>query len=223
MGLGQLPERAVGEGDHRRLVVLGPSTAGSKPKRSSWSTSASRQDAAPGVGHGVDAGPAPGPTSAASSDGGPGDLGQPDQHAGQQREASAAPDRATGALVGQRVEVLRSADRGADLGRDLQQADLPHALEVGPHGVGVQAERVGDVGRGQRRRRPRPARGRWRSGCCRRAPSADRDGVCRRRHRPLDEITRPRPVKCGRANGAPHTAGRGHRRRSRRSPGSCAA
>ena len=56
--------------------------------------------------------------------------------------------------MAQGVEVLRSADRGADFGRNLQQADLPHALEVRSDGVGVQAERVGDVSRGQRLGRP---------------------------------------------------------------------
>ena len=36
----------------------------------------------------------------------------------------------------------------------LEQPDLAHALEVRPHGVGMQLERTGDVSRGQRPRRP---------------------------------------------------------------------
>ena len=37
---------------------------------------------------------------------------------------------------GERVAVLRPADRALGVGDDLEQADLAHALEVGAHGVG---------------------------------------------------------------------------------------
>ena len=52
---------------------------------------------------------------------------------------------------GQGVEVLRPADTRADLGGDVEQADVAHALQVGPHGVRVQAQGLGDVGGGERR------------------------------------------------------------------------
>jgi hypothetical protein len=44
-------------------------------------------------------------------------------------------------------------DAGADLGPDVEETHLPHALEVWPDGVRVEAEAVGHVARGQRRRR----------------------------------------------------------------------
>ena len=51
---------------------------------------------------------------------------------------------------GQAVAVLGAADLAAGVGRDLQQADLAHAVEVRPDGVRVQAEQLGDLGRDQR-------------------------------------------------------------------------
>ena len=49
--------------------------------------------------------------------------------------------------------MLRPPDVAAAADLDLEQADLAHALEVGAHGVGVQPERLGDLGGGERPRR----------------------------------------------------------------------
>ena len=68
------------------------------------------------------------------------------------------------------VAVLGPAHAAPGVGCDLEQADVAHALEVGPHGVGVQVEGLGHLGGRQRAWPIGPARGRWRSGCCRRAP-----------------------------------------------------
>ena len=88
---------------------------------------------------------------------------------GRRRRAS------SGAGAGRRVPRV--------LGVDVEQADVAHALEVGPHGVDVQVEGVGDVRRRQRQRASGPARGRWRSGCCRRGPSARRGAASGRQAR----------------------------------------
>ena len=110
------------------------------------------------------------PASSASSAGRAG--GQAQQHPGEHRERRAARDRARARR--------RRASSGAAAGPtpprasllDVEQADVTHALEVRPHGVQVQVEHA-------RRSRPwpaaaatGPARGRWRTGCCR--PSAFR-------------------------------------------------
>ena len=49
--------------------------------------------------------------------------------------------------------MLRAADLAAGVRRDVEQADLAHPVEVGAHGVGVQAQQLGDLGRDQRSRR----------------------------------------------------------------------
>ena len=59
-----------------------------------------------------------------------------------------------GASAGDRVAVLRTADIAAAADLDVEQTGLAHAFEVGAYGVGVQSERFGDVGGGQRSRRP---------------------------------------------------------------------
>ena len=56
-------------------------------------------------------------------------------------------------LGGERVAVLRAADLAAAVGRDVEQADLAHPVEVRAHRVGVQAQRLGDLRRAQRTRR----------------------------------------------------------------------
>ena len=48
--------------------------------------------------------------------------------------------------------MLRTADRAAVVALHLEQPDVAHALEVGAHGVDVQAEGLGDVGGRQRLR-----------------------------------------------------------------------
>ena len=75
--------------------------------------------------------------------------------------------------------MLRAADFATRLGLDVDEADVADALEVRPHGVGVEPQRVGDVGGRERSRRPAPTRGRSHTACCRRAPSGRRDAPCR--------------------------------------------
>ena len=98
----------------------------------------------------------------------------------------------------QRVEVLGPADaRRAPRVRTSSRPTSRMRSRWGRTVLGCRPSDLGDVGRGQRAGASGPARGRWRSGCCRRAPSAGRGGV--RRHRPTRataEITRHDPVKC---------------------------
>ena len=49
--------------------------------------------------------------------------------------------------------MLGPADHPLPAGLDLEQPGLPHPLQVGPDGVGVEIEGLGDLGGGQRRRR----------------------------------------------------------------------
>jgi hypothetical protein len=51
--------------------------------------------------------------------------------------------------------VLRPADVAPTADLDVEQPGLAHALQVGAHGVGMQVECLGDVGGGERTRRPR--------------------------------------------------------------------
>ena len=51
--------------------------------------------------------------------------------------------------------MLRPADLAAAVGGHVDEAGLAHPVEVGAHGVGVQAERLGDLGRAERAGRPR--------------------------------------------------------------------
>ena len=84
---------------------------------------------------------------------GAGGGGQVGQHAGQHGEGGRleAERRRVG---GQGVAVLGPAHRAAVVGVDGEQPDLPHALEVGADGVGVQAQRLGHLGRGAGRGGP---------------------------------------------------------------------
>ena len=52
----------------------------------------------------------------------------------------------------QRVAVLRPADVAPTADLDVDEADVTHAFEVGPHRVGVEREQVGDLGGDQRSR-----------------------------------------------------------------------
>ena len=85
VSLGQLPEGAVGEGDHGALAVVGAATAGSKPKLSSRRP-APRGRTRRGRGRMASS------SALLPADFGglvgrdPGDRGQADQHPGQQRE-----------------------------------------------------------------------------------------------------------------------------------------
>ena len=58
-----------------------------------------------------------------------------------------------GRTGGERVEVLGPTDRAAVDRLDVDQARLPQPLEVQADGVGVQAERIGEVLGGERRGR----------------------------------------------------------------------
>ena len=57
--------------------------------------------------------------------------------------------------VGQEVEVLRTPDRAAVDGFDVDDADLAQAFEMEAHGVGVDAQLIGEI-----LCRQRPGRGR---------------------------------------------------------------
>ena len=50
------------------------------------------------------------------------------------------------------VAVLGAADVAAPADLDLEETDVAHAFEVWSHGVGVEPERLGDVGGGERPR-----------------------------------------------------------------------
>ena len=78
--------------------------------------------------------------------------GQPQQHPGQHGEGRRLEAERRG-VGGERVAVLRAADRALGVGDDVEEPDLPHPLEVGAHGVRVQGEALGDLGGGERRRR----------------------------------------------------------------------
>ena len=57
-------------------------------------------------------------------------------------------------IGGDRVAVLRPTDVAATPDGDIEQADVAHPLEVWADRVRVELERLGDVGGGQRPRRP---------------------------------------------------------------------
>ena len=177
MGLGQLAERAVGEGDDGAVAVVGAGDGrGRSPSRSSSATSASRHEAAR-CRRAASARPWSRPDVGGVVAPSAGRRGQAQQHAGQHRERRRLEAERRG-VGGQRVAGAAGGRRPPRASvRDLEQPDLAHPLEVGPHGVRVQAERLGDLGGGQRRAATGPARGRWRSGCCRPAPSARRGGA----------------------------------------------
>ena len=54
-----------------------------------------------------------------------------------------------------RVPMLRPPELAPRVGLDVDEADVAHPLEVRTHGVGVEAQRVGDIGGGERSRRAR--------------------------------------------------------------------
>ena len=131
-----------------RAVAVGvpssASAAGSKPSRSSSASSAAQAAARLGCGWPAStpqARPVVGGVVGVGAD----PLGQRGEQPGEQR-------------VGRRVEAERRArrrrgSRGAGAGRpcprwiglDVDQAGFAQALEVEAHGVGVQAERVGEI------------------------------------------------------------------------------
>ena len=47
------------------------------------------------------------------------------------------------------IVMLRATDLTPGIGGDVEQSDLPHALEVRPHRVRVESEGLGDLGRDQ--------------------------------------------------------------------------
>ena len=68
---------------------------------------------------------------------------------GEQRVAGRV-ETETGRARRQRVDVLGPADGAPVHGLDVDEAGFAQPLEVQPHGVGVQAEAVGELGRGER-------------------------------------------------------------------------
>ena len=184
-----------------------PSTAGSKPSRSSSVDQGLQAGGRARCRRRRRPGPAHGRRRRRRRRRRPGRLGQAHQHAGQHRERRR--------LEAERGRRRRSARTGSAGGRrpcgprPRPRAARPPASAPGGGG------RCSGAGRATRRcRRWRaawataPAPGRWRSGCCRRGPSAGPGGESRRR-RPQDEITRRRPVKCGCARHDGATDGRG--------------
>ena len=69
---------------------------------------------------------------------------QRQQHAGDRRVHRWLKPQA-GGIGGQRVQVLWPADPPAGAGANLEQAQLAHALQMGPHRVGVQVEQFGHL------------------------------------------------------------------------------
>jgi hypothetical protein len=78
--------------------------------------------------------------------------GQLQQHPSQHQEHRRF-EAERGRVGGERVQVLGSADGAATIGPGVDQTDLAHALQVGANSVGVQPQRVGDLGGGERARR----------------------------------------------------------------------
>ena len=166
--LGQLAERAVGEG-HDRAPSSSSATAGSKPSRACSTTSASRV-AVPGAHWQASAGPArvrrrrrrraPRPAAWAACEQHPG------EGAGTGRVRAPARGRRRRASSGAAGGPTSPRDRLATSSRPTSRMRSRWGRTV----FDVQAEHVGDLGRGQRQRAIGPARGRWRSGCCRPGP-----------------------------------------------------
>ena len=73
---------------------------------------------------------------------------------GEQREHGRFEPEA-GGIGGDGVAVLGAADRAGGRGGHLDQTEVAHPFEVRSHGVGVQVERLGDLGRGERSGRSR--------------------------------------------------------------------
>ena len=119
-------------------------TAGSKPSVASRSTMASR--------HGGVARAAVAATLVAADlegllGGGAGVGGETEQQPGRQREQRRL-EAQRGCLGRQRVAVLGATDPAPGVGVDLEQAHLPHPLEVGTDRVDVEAEAGRHLGGG---------------------------------------------------------------------------
>ncbi len=145
MRLGQLAERAVGEGDHRDLAVVGAVDRGIEAQHLELSDE--RLEARRGI-------CVPGALVAAlltadlrglvgpDARGGGGLQKEPGQKGIRRR---LEPERR--GLGGQRVPVLGAPHAPGGVRAHVEEADVAHALEVRPHRVGVQPQRLGDVGR----------------------------------------------------------------------------
>ena len=147
---GKLPERAMGE-RHSRLIAV---DADRRVEADGGQLRGQRVEATgslrPGLGVSV-------PLIAARLRGflsaGAGSPGDAEQEASQQRERRRfEPERRRAG--GNGVQMLGSAHATAGIGPYLEQANIAHPLEVGPHRVRVQVQRVGDVRSGQRKRGP---------------------------------------------------------------------
>ena len=85
-------------------------------------------------------------------------LGERGQQAGEQRVGRRV-EPESGRAGGEEVAVLRTTDRAAMDGLDVDQSDLTQPVEVQPDGVRVQPEAVGELLRRRAARSPRPAPG----------------------------------------------------------------
>ena len=145
VGLGQLAERAVQEGDAGDVGRAADcvSSAGSKPSWVSSDSSASTQLRLR-VRRPASLAPRRARSRSASAAVGTDALGQRGEQAGEQRVRGGSKPR-PGAPAASEVDVLRPADGAAVHGLDVDEAGLAQALEVQAHGVGVQAEAVGEL------------------------------------------------------------------------------
>ena len=174
MGLGQLAERAVGEGDHRGLAVVVAVDHRVEAQRARARTSASRHEAASACGRRRRR-PCSRPISAASSAPTPAAAASRDEQRASSGVRRAAPGRATGPR--------RPASRGAGGARRRPAASVRTSSRPTSRmrsrwgrtvlGCSPSASATSAVASG---RATAPARGRWRTGCCRRAPSGRRAG-----------------------------------------------
>lgn len=69
-----------------------------------------------------------------------------EHHAGKQRRRRRFQPEG-GSTDGQGIPMLGPPDLTPGIGGDVEQTDLAHPVEVGAHGVGMEPEGVGDVGR----------------------------------------------------------------------------
>ena len=148
LACGQVGERAVREGDRGGTVVVHRGRVEAElvqhaDGRLDARSAPDRGRGGPGVG------PAGGPPPRPVRPPTPASAASSQQHAGQHGEHRAARGRATGASGAREYRCLRPAHGATGVGTGLEQADVAHPLEVGPHRVGVQVQEVGHLRRGQ--------------------------------------------------------------------------
>ena len=144
VGLGQLSERTAGERDGGAVVV----DHRLRVEAEGGELLGERLGAGAGAaGGGGGALLAPGLDGVGGRHVGAG--GQAEEHPGQHGERRRLEAEGRG-IGGERVAVLRTADGALGVGDHVEEAHLAHPIEVRAHGVGVEPERVGDLGGGQR-------------------------------------------------------------------------